>query len=330
MKDCRDDLTRSIDFILSEANISDDAMSSIRNKMITEIDKYEVLERTKEISTVETESEYYIKLYLGTLKIEGKSVKTIKAYGRLLVIFMRTINKPLKDVTTFDIKAWLINRQSTIALRTCENYRSYLSSFYRWMSAESFIDKNPMDRIKPIKFQEDIKLAFTDVEIDSLRSACTNLRERAELELLLSSGARLSELCSLDKQDINMASKELTIRHGKGGKQRKTYVTDLCIYHLTKYLQSRSDTMECMFVSKQHRRINKGTVEFDFKKLGEKANVYNVHPHRFRRTFATSLSSNGMDVGTIQKLMGHTDINTTMRYIATTDSRIRNEYERYA
>lgn len=166
-------------------------------------------------------------------------------------------------------------------------------------------------------------------ELDTLRGACTTLRERAELELLISCGVRANELCQMNREDINFISHEVTVLKGKGGKQRVTYINDVCIAYLQKYLDSRQDDAAALFVNKSGKRVSVGALESDLRTLGEKAKVKNVHPHRCRRTFATALSKRGMDVGTIQQLMGHSNINTTMQYITLPGGRIKNEYERF-
>lgn len=330
MSDCRDTLTRSIDYIISQSDISQEEMAGLRNKIIAELSKYEVSEKSMELATLDTASEALIQLFVGTCKVEGKSMATIRAYAWALKKFKNEIRVPLSEVNTFEIRAWLLEKQNTVSLRTCENYRSYLSSFYTWASNEGILRSNSMAKIKPVKYEEVKRKSFTDVELDALRSNCSSLRERAELEVFLSCGARASELCQMDIGDINLDTREVIIRHGKGNKQRVTYVNDVCIYHLRKYLETRKDDNPAMFMTKRGNRVCKSVIEHDIKRIGGRAGVNNTHPHRCRRTFATSMAKRGMDVIAIQALMGHNNLNTTQRYIALSDSFVKNEYERFA
>ena len=197
------------------------------------------------------------------------------------------------------------------------------------MTSEEIIDKNPMQKIKPIKYEKIVKKPFNDVEIDNLRSSCETLRERAEFELLMSSGVRVSELGGLNISDVNFDTLEVLVKNGKGGKSRVTYMNDITKYHLIKYLTSRSDNNQCLFITRNLTRLSKSAAEGDLRRIGNRANVDNVHPHRCRRTFATNLAKSGMDLATIQMLMGHSDINVTKSYVALDKSYIKNQYNKY-
>lgn len=330
MKDCHDTLIRSIDYLISQTDMPQQDMSALRNKIVSELSKYEVSEKSMELATMDTASDALIKLYLGTCKVEGKSMNTIKTYSWILQKFKEEIRVPMTDVNAFEIRAWLLEKQEEVCLRTCENYRSYLSSFYVWASNEGILANNPMAKIKPIKYEEVKRKAFSDIELDSLRAACVSLRERAELEVFLSCGARATELCKMDIGDINLDTREVIIKKGKGNKQRSTFVNDVCVFHLRKYLETRHDDIPALFITKRNGRVSRSAVEADMKRIGERAGVNNVHPHRCRRTFATNMAKRGMDVVAIQALLGHTNLNTTQRYIALSDSFTRNEYERFA
>lgn len=244
--------------------------------------------------------------------------------------FMREVHKPLVELNVFDVRVWLAEMQTKVSLRTCENYRSYLSAFYMWLAAEGIVSSNIMAKIKPIKYEDKVKSPFSDVEIDALRSSCQTLRDRAILELLLSSGIRVTELCSLDIDDINLDNMTVLVREGKGGKQRTTFMNDVCKNHLQKYLESRKDSSRILFYTKAKTRLTKNMAENDLHRIGDAAKVANVHPHKCRRTFATSMYKRGMDVHTIQKLLGHSNINTTMCYISTNDIRTEGEYRRFS
>lgn len=305
-----------------------ETIEKVSQIVILELNKYDLSKVCTDLVKVDTSSENILKLYRGTLLTEGRSEETVYGYLRVITRFMDDLNKPLTEMGVFDIRVWLAKMQSEVSLRTCENYRSYLSAFYTWMANEEFVAKNPMLKVKPIKFVDKIKQPFTDVEVDALRSSCKTLRERAELELLISSGARVSELANLNKDDIDLQSLEVCIRNGKGKKSRTTYINEVCTAHLKNYLNSRTDDNESLFVSKLKERISDATVRDDLKRIGKRAGVGNTHPHRCRRTFATNMVKRGMDIQTIQTLLGHTNLDTTMMYVSLNKEFIQNEYRR--
>lgn len=328
MQDYRESILLTIKSKLASENFNTEDLVKITNVVMSSLKDYTLMPMSTELVTSDYKTEEVLKLFTGTLLTEGKSKKTIKLYISILNRFYKEVGKPLLDVDVFDIRIWLASKQQTISLRTCENYRSYLSAFYQFCTREELIIKNPMNKILPIKYEDVVRLPLSDVEVDALRSACKTLRERAELELFLSSGIRASELCAMNCEDINFNTLDVIVREGKGNKQRTTYINEICRTHLQRYLSSRTDTDECLFRSRNHRRITKGSVEDDLKRLGKRAGIQNVHPHRCRRTFATNLSLKGMDTSSIQKLMGHSNINTTMGYITLNNQHVKNEYRR--
>lgn len=269
-----------------------------------------------------------VKMYCGTLLSEGKAQSTVYGYGRLLLRFLYDVGKLVQDIGVFDIRVWLALRQQEVSMRTAENYRAYLSAFFIWMTKEGVIDTNPMARIKPIRYIDEVRYPYSDVELDKLRSACSTLRQRAMLEVLISSGIRVSELSNMNKSDLDFNSLELLVRRGKGGKQRVTYINDVAKEHLTKYLASRTDDLPYLFTTRINTRYSKAAVEDDLKAIGRAAGVDNVHPHRCRRTFATTSARKGMDLITIQLLMGHSNLDTTKGYITLDTDYIKNQYKR--
>lgn len=328
--DKRDDLLRDLTSVLVSDNMDPMQISRVRNALTIVMANYDVMEKTTSLVTIDMADENLIRLYAGTILTEGKSQRTVDGYVALIRRFREAVGKPFRDMTAFDVRLWIAEMQKNVSARTCENYRAYLSAFFHWLSVEDLVPVNVMDKIKPIKYSEEVLLPFSDAEVDALRSGCETLRDRAMIELLLSSGVRVSELCSLDITDIDFDAMTVKVRHAKGGKQRTTYITEVCRVHLQRYLESRTDGNQALFVQKYGSRHTKNSAENDLHRIGDRAKVENVHPHRCRRTFATNMYKRGMDVRTIQRLMGHSDINTTMCYITTADQKIQNEYRRFA
>lgn len=239
--------------------------------------------------------------------------------------------KHYTEVTVYDIRLFLaLQKSNGVSNRTLENTRANLNAFFAWMAKEDLIPKSPSANIPPIKFVDKVRLPFSSVEIDALRFACKTTKERAIIELLLASGARVSELTALKIGDINFDTMAVQIRKGKGGKARTTYINHLAKTHLLKYLMERKDTGDYLFYNKKHEPLNAGGVRFILNSIAERADIENVHPHRFRRTFASGMASRGMDIQEIRKLLGHSSLNTTLKYIHTSDEQVHTSYLKYS
>ena len=272
-----------------------------------------------------------LKQYAACLLVDGKSHRTIEMYIKILRRFLECVCLPCEKVTAYDIRYFLATlKQQGVSDRTLENYRSYISAFYHWLTKEDYIEKNPCIKIAPIKYKEVIRLPFTETEIDALRYACKTPKQRAILEILLSSGIRVNELVNLNIDDIDFVNKTIHIREGKGNKERVVYMSEVCAYHIKQYLETRADNKLELFITvKAKKRILPGGVRDIVRTIGKNAGVENVHPHRFRRTFASSLAKRGMEVRTLAKLMGHSNLQTTLIYVYEDNNRTQHEYQKY-
>ena len=308
-----------------------DDLQFIEEALTKALAEYEVTKKNTALVIRDDKNERLIKRYAACLSVDGKSKKTIELYVRRLKVFGDFVAKPFDEVGTYDIRFYLATmKEKGVSNRTLENYRSYIASFYQWLTREDFIPKNPCDKIPPVKYKDEVKHAFSETEIDSLRGACANERERAMVEVLISSGIRVEELSNINIFDLDLSKLSVHIKEGKGSKERVTYITEVCSMHLKKYLSSRTDANPALFVSLRNKeRITPGGVRDILRRLGKKAGVTNVHPHRFRRTFATNLARRGMDIQTIAKLMGHADLKTTMIYVSMDESKIMGEFKKY-
>ena len=305
-------------------------LTLISETLIKVLSSYDVKEQSTAVIIRDNKNERLLKRYSACMSVDGKSPKTIKLYMGRLKSFSDFLGIPFNEVGTYDIRYYLASmKESGVSARTLENYRSYISAFFQWMTREDIIPKNPCDKIPPIKYVDEVRYPFSDTEIDAIRSACTSERDRALIELLLSSGIRVAELSDLNVDDIDFTTLSVHIKTGKGQKERITYMTDVCAMHLKKYLFSRSQHNALFVSARKKDRLTTSGIRNILHRIGKAAGISDVHPHRFRRTFATNLSKRGMDVQTIARLMGHSNIQTTMIYVSMDDSRIINEYKRH-
>lgn len=306
-------------------------ISDITNSLLLILNEYEIQNRCTEIIPYNTTNESMLKQYAACLHIAGKSINTIKQYVRTCNNFFTFVgNKSYDEITTIDVRTYLAyEKQRGVSNRTLENTRSYITTFFSWLTEEEYIPKSPCTQIKPIKFSEDVKIPYSDIDIDNLRCACSTERDRAMIELLLSSGLRVSELRALNISDIDFKTQTVTVHHGKGDKSRVTGMSNLAAEHLNNYLQTRKDTNPILFINRFGDRLESNGIRFILNNIGSVAKVDNVHPHRFRRTFATGLANRGMDVQEIKLLLGHSDLNTTLTYVHTNKTKLLDSYKRY-
>lgn len=294
--------------------------------------KYEVKSKSTNIIEYDNSNARILKNYIASLRLEGKSELTIDQYYRIINNFLKTIGKPVKRILTGDIRFYLAKYMSDrkVEKTTLDNQRRAISAFYSWLTAEEYIERNPMLRIKRIKTDKRVKKPFSDIELEQLRNSAKNIKEKALMEFLLSTGCRVTEVARLQIQDIDFNKQEATV-YGKGDKERIVYISDRSMYYLKLYLESRKD--ECntsVFLNKNHYGMTKNNIEKLFNRLGERAKINKVHPHRFRRTFATNVLKRGMSLQNLQKLMGHESINTTMGYCDVAEMGVQMEFRKVA
>lgn len=311
--------------------IATELQSRLQTVLLTELNKYEVQERSTEIVIHDGSAEGLLKKFLATKRIEGKSENTIKYYKDQIGTFLLRLDKRLFEVTTFDLRLYLslYKEKRKVSNRTLDNMRKCLSSFFSWLADEQFIGYNPCRGLKRIKYDKVVRKPYTQEEMERLKTACRTDRELALVSFLYATGCRVSEVVSVDIKDIDFEAKELVV-YGKGGKERTVYLTEVSTMYLKKYLAGRKDCSPALFVGKRSSRIKKNAIETILRNLGMRAGVENVHPHRFRRTLATNMIDRGASLQDVQMILGHEDIRTTQVYIYTRKQNVRYSYLRYA
>ena len=277
-----------------------------------------------------------LQAFLQSKKAESKSKTTIYNYGNELGKLFLIINKDYRDITPQDIRQYMDYRRSNdgVAPVTIQNIRMYLMSFYKWALTDERILRNPMDKIGTIKTEKKVIEVFTDEEVERLRCSCKNERDLAIVDMLSSSGMRVSELTGLNKSDVNFDTGEVKV-YGKGAKERICFLTGRAKIHLKWYLESRTDDNPALFVNAKHpfNRISKNGVEYIIKELGKLSGVDvngRCHPHKFRSTLATNMLNRGCDIGTVSKTLGHQSPETTMQcYANMQNDTLRQAHHKY-
>ncbi len=298
--------------------------------------------------------------FLEYIEIEkGRSINTVENYDRYLTRFLGYIKmddpEKITDATVREFRLWL-NRQlsghnkknqETLSRKTQNYYLIAIRAFLKYMARQE-VKTLPAERIELAKVTERSLDLITPGELNRILNSpkgsdVRSLRDRAILELLFSTGLRLSELCSLTR-DIDLNTDELSIR-GKGGKVRVVFISDKAKKNLKEYLSARRDMSEALFIPLSSKKAKNGNEKENQKQFGflDKRSVERivkhhaiksgiskkVTPHVLRHMFATDLLSNGADLRSVQALLGHSSISTTQIYTHVTDKHLRDVHKKF-
>ena len=273
-----------------------------------------------------------VEAFISAKRIEGCSEKTLKYYQSTIDALLTTFGKSAQQLTTEDLRDYLTNyqRKRQSSKVTIDNIRRILSSFFSWLEDEDYIIKSPVRRIHKVKTAKVVKDTYTDEELELMRDNCRSVRDLAMIDLFASSGMRVGELVALNREDINFSERECVVL-GKGDKERMVYFDARTKLHLQDYLAERSDTNPALFVTLRapHERLQIGGVESRLRNLGQQLHLQKVHPHKFRRTLATTAIDKGMPIEQVQQLLGHQKIDTTMHYAMVKQQNVKLAHRKY-
>ena len=324
-----------INEVISKANCFLDDNQRIKLKeILTEIClnyQITIIEQTKKQETQNNNTDILNK-FIAAKEIEGCSNRTLNYYKDNITKMLDTINLPIDEITTEILRNYLASYKSNsnVGMVTIDNIRRTLSSFFAWLENEDYIVKSPVRRIHKVKATKKVKETFTDENLEKLRDTCSNVRDLAILELLISTGMRVGELTRLNIADMNFQERSCIVLV-KGNSEREVYFSAKSKMYIKKYLETRTDNNEALFVSliKPYNRLGISGIEIAIRHLGREANINKVHPHKFRRTMATMAIDKGMPVEQVQKLLGHIKIDTTMEYAMVNQNNVKNSHRKY-
>ena len=292
----------------------------------------EVLYKRLDLDEEEISNEEYLNKFINSKRLEGCSNLTLKNYTIHVSKLFNYLNKDIRTMDTEDLRNYLSYYQSKNNCNnlTIDGVRRSLSSFFTFLEVEDYIVKSPVRRIHKIKTDILVKETYSDEVLEKLRNNCSNIRNLAIIDLLASSGVRISELVNLNIEDINFEEKSCVV-FGKGKKMREVYFDGKAKLHLQEYLNSRSDSNNALFVSlyKPYEKLKSRGIELMLQRLGEENGISKVHPHKFRRTLATRAIDKGMPIEQVQHLLGHTKIETTLLYAMVNQNNVKNSHRKY-
>lgn len=309
----------------------------LRNKLSLILDNYDVKIAEKGLVPVEGYIPSVVKDFIAIKKIEGKSDTTLRLYYRYLCIFFDAVRRPPEQITANVIRMFLYQYQQErgTSNRTLDTIRSCLSAFFSWATSEGYIQKDPCLSVAPIKYQEAPREALSDMELEMLRKVCTSPRDSLIVEFLYSTGCRVSEFVNVRLEDINLREHEVKVS-GKGNKTRLVYLNAKAEIAIRGYLKATGRDFFHMgyLLLPSRERASVGpcstrTVENRVHDLGELAGIQRrVHPHLLRHTFATNCVNRNVPVQNVQKMLGHSKIETTMIYAHVDESRLQSDHVR--
>lgn len=295
------------------------------------LSKYELIK--SETDKIEKYSNSnFIELFISAKKVEGCSLKTLKYYKTTIETMLISVSKEVKHINTDDLRDYLTNHQieRNSSRVTIDNIRRILSSFFAWLEDEDYIVKSPVRRIHKVKTGTNIKETYTDEALELMRDNCTELRDLAMIDMLASTGMRVGEMVLLNIEDINFNERECVV-FGKGDKERIVYFDARTKIHLQNYIESRKDFNPALFVSLRapYERLQISGIEQRLRNFGRKLNIQKVHPHKFRRTLATMAIDKGMPIEQLQRLLGHSRIDTTLQYAMVKQSNVKIAHRKF-
>lgn len=282
------------------------------------------------------DNNYVLKMFIASKTVSGRAKQTLNNYCWEIKKMFEFLQKNYKDITTDDIKIFMYHRKKkgNLSNISVNNIRLYLKSFFKFLTVEEYIDKDPMLKIEALKIETVVRTTLTSEDTELVRCNCTRERDLAIIDLLQSSGIRVGELVKLNKKDVDLNKKEMIV-FGKGKKERQVFISGKAVVHLRNYLESRIDDNEALFVTvnRPYRRISIAGIRYMLKTVkekNEKTKDIRLHPHAFRYTFGTDLINKGAPVEHVQVLLGHANPDTTLRcYAKLANDTVRQSHKKY-
>ncbi|OQA91602.1 MAG: Tyrosine recombinase XerD [Elusimicrobia bacterium ADurb.Bin231] len=277
--------------------------------------------------------ENYLQYLIIHKNVSGNTVLAYRRDIKQFIDFMTAACLNLKDIEKGIIRNYIAVNFSNKTKTTILRKISALRSFFNFLVRCKVIETSPMENILSPKKAKYLPAFLTPEEIGTLFSAvnkdsASGLRDMAIMELFYSSGLRISELAGMNKRDIDYVAGLIKVM-GKGGRQRIVPVGDSALDTLRKYLKSRNDLNDSVFINKKSARIGVRGIQLMLKKYIKKAGIIKrITPHSLRHTFATHLLDAGCDIRSVQEMLGHKSISSTQIYTHITAGKMKKVYEK--
>lgn len=325
------------------------SLENIKNQLYIILSAYEIEERCTEVAVLQQDrNESLLKKFIVAKMVKGCTDRTVKLYRIEIGKTLDKIGKTVDDITADDIRLYLARRINIdkVKKRTADNELRYLRSFFGWLRDEEIIKKNPVIKVDKIKCEKKAVETFTELEVEKLREGATDERIKCIVELLLSTGCRVTELVNIKIEEIE-GNKILV--HGKGNKDRTVYINAKAQLAMEKYMGMRKDNNPYLFPGGHYnnrmpysrkwwldkklvdeaKHLNTGTVESVMRTLARSQGIDRANPHKFRKTCATMALKRGMPIEQVSKMLGHEQISTTQIYLSIDEEDMENNHKKY-
>lgn len=317
------DLNVVVSTLVPEAN-----MIKLAIRFEEVLSNYEIHRKT--VVEVEKDIPEKIELFLSSKKLEGLSEITLTDYLGELGLFANFCGKAVAQVSTPDIRGYLASIDG-IAMSTVGKKLSVLKSFFGWLVQEEILLRDPTAKVKLPKKPKRLPKGLSIEELEMVRESCETLRQRALIEVFYSTGCRLSEVVNMDKSDID--SQAMSVRViGKGDKERIVYLSFKALFHLNRYLSSRDDDSDALFVTerKPQRRLSNRAIQNEVDKIEQYSKITSkMTPHVMRHTFGNLSMDAGIELADLQHLLGHSSPSTTLTYASVSEERKQQAFKKY-
>jgi len=300
----------------------------------------------------------YLQEYLAYLNVEqGVSPHTLEAYQRDIGNYLAWVDafgegskRDIKDVTRKDVLDYIVALKTgtadidALSANSIERRLSAINGFYKYLAREGMASNSPMSQLERRKKTKQLPNYLTHTQVEALfktldpETAANHalaLRDRAMVELLYSSGLRVSELCDLNMGQLNIDERFVRAM-GKGSKERIVPLGTVAIDWLEQYLANGrnklkpktgfAEVSDKIFLTVKGKPLYRQAVYSVVRDAGERANIKGLHPHTLRHTFATHLLDGGADLRALQEMLGHSDLSTTQVYTHLSKEHLREEY----
>jgi site-specific recombinase XerD len=278
----------------------------------------------------DTNLEYQINKYIEDKERQGLNKRTLYSYKMQLKLFLEySKEKTILEIDTQHIKDYLIYREDNFGIKaksTMETLRTNLKVFFDWLVEENIIERNPVRKVNTYIVEEVVVEALNLAEIKEIQNACETLRDRALIEVLLSTGCKLGELGNIKLENIDWVNNTITLE--TPNRNRVVILSNNAKESLMMYLNMREDKTDFLFVSerKPYRKLSSRGIQREISNIASKTNIRKkVSPRVFRHTFAKIMLEKGTPMHIVQSLLGHKDYRSTSEtYVKITNDNIKS------
>ena len=293
--------------------------------LLVKMHDYELTKMTMLPAVDVHDNEWLLKRYVIDSLAADRKESTVKAYIGAVRELLRETGKHYSQLTSQDITDFLAIKQHRD--KVSQNYKStmyrYFSAFFGWAYDNEHIKSNIMSKVPHVKATQKRKERLTDEEIEDIRDACNSLKERAFVELLLSTGMRVGEVAALNLSDLDLQHKRVSIYGEKTNRYRTGMLTTKAVKALRQYINSREYCTDALFICdrKPYNRLQNGSLEKISKDIAVRAGITRipVTVHVWRKTFASIMYKKTKDVLLVSKLLGHAKTDMTVQYYLIDD-----------